>query len=252
MKNLWIKKLHLMKNLLMAIVVILLFWVLGLGIIDLKGNPFGDDLPGIPSTTDTIVRRLDDIDPFGPPGGTGTIDIELVALSLNKIDPIDLSGIGLPGLFGDLYITINKDNLSQILTQPGDLPDSPGKMLVNHEDSNGGTFDVAFADLSDAGVVPPEFQSLLTPGGGVTALATLTLLGGDPANPLDVLFAGPAPRLTLWSTGTWEHDPFSDFFITSIEHHCPFPECHPTAYVPSPGGVAVLGLGGLMVLRRRR
>ena len=51
------------------------------GIVPLQGVPLTPFIPGL-GDTDTIVERLDGIDPFDVPTGVDTIDIELVALSL--------------------------------------------------------------------------------------------------------------------------------------------------------------------------
>ncbi len=53
---------------------------LGLGVVDLLGNP----IPGQPGNADTIVERLTGLNS----SQTGTIDIELVALSLRSVDPV--------------------------------------------------------------------------------------------------------------------------------------------------------------------
>lgn len=220
----------------------------GLGVIDLRGVSFGNLVPGAPSRTDTIVRRLQGLGPPFDQGDTGIIDIELVALQLRSVDPIDLGG----GNFGELHITVNRDGLVPGLAQPDALAPSIGRMEIRHEDPDGGTFSAIFGDVSDAGLVPAEFHPLLTPGGGVFADAIMTVVGGDPGDPGDVVFSMGAPGLVLWSTGSWRHDPFSDFFITEIEHFCPFESCHPTEYVPAPGVLPVLAAAGLLASRRRR
>lgn len=242
----------------------------GLGVVGLKGLPF--PLPPIPFPfpipdpnqfpVDTIVERLGNIDPFNPPGGSGVIEIELVALHLTSIEPIDLTPLGGPfiGVPADLHTIINKDGLIPGLPQPDPLPPSIGKMEIRHEfgplptDDFGGTFDSIFGSPGDLNV-PLDLQGLLVPGGGIIADAIFTVVGGDPANPLDVLFSAPAPRLTTWSQdSTWEHTPFTDFQVTSIDHDCSFPECHPVEPVtitPEPGTLSLLALGGLMLARQR-
>jgi hypothetical protein len=96
----------------------------GAGVISLQGVPLG--IPGL-GNTDTIVQRLDGIAPFDPPAGVGTIDIELVALSLTSVAPVDLG-------FGGLY------DLA-VLGGSNFLPQPTGEMTVRHEHANGGTFD---------------------------------------------------------------------------------------------------------------
>ena len=93
-----------------------------IGIVQLEGVPIG------PGNTDTIVERLQGIDPLDFPTGVDTIDIELVALSLRSAAPIDIEGT----LF-DLDVT------SGFLLGE---PDNPlGQMTIFHTDPNGGTFD---------------------------------------------------------------------------------------------------------------
>jgi len=244
---------------------------LGLGIVDLRGVrfpfppfPFPDPFPDpFLFPVDTIVERLGNIDPFDPPGGVGTVDIEIVALHLVSVAPIDLTPLGGPftGLDADLHTIINKDGIIPGLPQPDPLPPSIGKMEIRHEfgplptDDFGGTFDSIFGSPGDLNV-PLDLQGLLVPGGGVTADAIFTIVGGDPANPLDVLFSAVAPRLTIWSEdSTWRHTGATDFQVTGIDHDCSFPACHPVdpvSAVPEPTTLTLLALGGLMLARRRR
>lgn len=86
-----------------------------IGLVELEGVPIG------PGNADTIVERLGGINPFNV-GDTDTIDIELVALSLKSVDPVDIGGD-----FFDLVVT--------------GLPSPTGTMTVRHEVADGGTFD---------------------------------------------------------------------------------------------------------------
>lgn len=61
------------------------FGVPDIGIVDFTGDPIG------PGGTDTIVRRLDDAE-LPSEGSDGIIDIELVALSLTSVSPVDIGG----------------------------------------------------------------------------------------------------------------------------------------------------------------
>ena len=100
---------------------------------------------------DTVVRRLADADP--QPGAPDTIPIELVALSLRSVDPVNLGG----NLF-DLQVIGGTDLL------PGP-PVSPGVMTIFREDPaiDGGTFDsflpVAFKLIFTARNPNPAFPS---------------------------------------------------------------------------------------------
>lgn len=229
----------------------------GLGIVPLQGIPLPPlpfPFPPIPFPVDTIVERK--LGVVLPPGGEPeVIDIEIVALSLKSIDPIDLTPLGGPftGLDADLWTIIDKDDLFPSLPQPDILPPSIGKMRIGHEDPNGGLFDSIFGAPGDLNV-PLDLLDLLIPGGGIIADAIFTTVGGDPANPADVLFSTLAPRLTIWSqASTWQHTAFTDFQVTAIDHNCSFPQCHPVNPVrPEPTTLALLALGGLMLTRRRR
>lgn len=120
---------------------------LGLGIIDVEGVPIGPNAFG-PDDADTIVQRLDGINPF-PVGGSDTI--EIIALSLTSIDPVDLTPLGGPfiGVFSDLYATINEGGLIPQIPQPDALQPSIGRMEINHEILSGGTFKSCFGDPGD-------------------------------------------------------------------------------------------------------
>lgn len=81
--------------------------------------------------TDTIVQRLAPASAPTPPGGSSTIPIELVSLSLVSVNPINL-GAGT----NFYYITLQ--------SQRGG-PTSPGQMAINFDSGNGGgTFDSFF------------------------------------------------------------------------------------------------------------
>ncbi|OUR77063.1 hypothetical protein A9Q83_12655 [Alphaproteobacteria bacterium 46_93_T64] len=100
----------------------------GSAIIDLGGIlgvvPFESDPIG-PGNTDTIVERLTGL----PDGGTGTIEIELVALSLQSVDPV---GVG--GVFFDIDIILD------------DTAPSLGQINILTHDSTGGTYN-SFIDI---------------------------------------------------------------------------------------------------------
>jgi hypothetical protein len=57
--------------------------------------------------TDTIIRRLDEATSFGG-ASQDTIAIEMVALQLRSIDPVDLSQVGLQGT-GELFLTLQSN-----------------------------------------------------------------------------------------------------------------------------------------------
>jgi len=89
-----------------------------LGLVELEGLPIG------PGNTDTIVERLGGIDPFNVTDLNVLIDIQLVELSLQSVDPVDIGGTDF-----DLVVT--------------ELPSAIGQMFVSHEVADGGTFDAS-------------------------------------------------------------------------------------------------------------
>ena len=99
-----------------------------IGIVPLEGDP-GPLAPlGNLGNTDTIVERLQGSGaPFDPPTDLVVIDIELVALSLRSVSPVDISGT----LF-DLELISGS-----LLGEPGN---PTGSMTIRHENSAGGSF----------------------------------------------------------------------------------------------------------------
>ena len=223
--------------------------VFGLGNVVLEGNSslLG---PGL-GNTDTIVVRKDPINPFSL-GNSDTIDIELVALSLQSVTPVNLTPLGGPfsGVMADMYITINHTqpyfdalgnpvfdgsgvtNKFPDLPQPDTTHLSTGTMNIAHTSATGGTFTSSFPNIF--------------------ADAIFTVVGGDPNDIFDILFSQAAPAITLNSSGTWTHNqpanypinsmfPAGEFFISDIDHtgpHQPLP-----SIVPTPSTLVMLGLG---------
>src|SRR5205823_4781309 len=91
---------------------------LGGGRLDLISRPLG--FTG--GDTDTIVQRLAGIDPL-PVGGQGTIPIQIVALSLESVNPVP---IGLSSFF-DVFVSLAG-------------PQAVGTMTIRHVNADGGTF----------------------------------------------------------------------------------------------------------------
>jgi len=126
---------------------------IGAGIVPLRGNAIG------PGNTDTIVERLDGINPFNV-GDTDTIDIEIVALSLVSVDPITIGTADF-----DLDVTLSGN------------PQVIGSMTITHGQPNGGTF---------SAVLP------------VDTIVTLTDVS-NPLNTFNVPFIDTFTSNGLWS-----------------------------------------------------
>ncbi len=182
---------------------------LGLGSVDLLGNP----IPGEPGGADTIVERLTGLGD----GEIGTIDIELVALSLRSVDPVALN-IGTGDAFFDLFVTLDESmsSLGQIT-------------ILTHDDAAGGGTFVSFFDV----FVQLDFI-------GTSTGFPLTLFGsdvlGEPAEP-----------------NQWIHTENDDFRPVGVTRHTgPHPET--VSVVPAPPALPLflIGLAGLVGLMRRR
>ncbi len=227
----------------------------GLGIVPLVGAPGLMNFGGA-DIVDTIVRRVDPI-PLNAGDGPTTIDIEIVALSLTSIDPVDLTPLGgsFTGVLSDLFITIDPGNAFPTLPVPNILNPSIGNMAVDHAGANGGNFNSCFGEFGECGGVF---------GGGIFADGIFTVVGGDPNNPLDVLLFQPADRIVLASTGTWSHTqpvgdqhngsyPAGQFYIESIVHTGPHQPVVASA-VPVPAAVWLFGSGliALMGIAKRK
>ncbi|NJO16257.1 MAG: hypothetical protein HC877_11045 [Thioploca sp.] len=165
-------------------------------LVPLEGNPalFPSVLSG--RGADTIVERKQGIDPFDPPGGVGTVDIELVALSLKSTVSFDGTPLGILGMV-DLYVIVKKalpidfPNLPQLCTT---VSSSTSSMTIKHTTDNGGTF-----------------TSNLT----VDACLIFVTAGGNVNNPADVvdfrplssILPDPADRTLRATDVPWSHTP---------------------------------------------
>lgn len=165
----------------------------GIGIVPLRGLAFG------PGSTDTIVLRKSGIDPFAV-GDSGSVPIEIVALSLISVNPIPVGSnsfdlhIFVNNLIEDIPASGGNDDgncevgetcrpaAGAALPQTTNLPASTGTATIRHEGTNGGTFD-SFFDVF--------FEIRLTP------------VGGDIENPFAVDFG----QIHFQSNGGhWCHD----------------------------------------------
>jgi hypothetical protein len=176
---------------------------------------------------DTIVQRLEQANVAGD-GQTDTIDIELVALQLVSVDPVDL-GAGL----GDHYITLQTGQSSM------------GTMAITFDNQDGGTFDSffdVFFDLRFGGVNGPILLSdglrmtssdnewgRIAPGGAVVLEDVNYLLNGT--------------------------DTAGDFWpLFPVKHNAFGAGHHTVNTIPEPATLTLglLGLGTAVSMLRRR
>jgi hypothetical protein len=230
------------------------------------------------------------MDPGPPEGGTGIIDIELVALHLKSVAPVDPDGLG-PAPIGDLHITIDSSDRfftsgpSGTTPHPAgtgagpsffDLPVLPsppsiGNMSMTHGGPGahlGADMKACFGNPAGCDAMPSGFGAGLgVPGGGIYATAILVVPGGDPADPADVLAIMPAPPATLASMGSYLHtmmlpDEYGGAILGTIMHDGPHPHTQPVpdminrGVVPEPATAllalcAIFGFGVVRICRRR-
>jgi hypothetical protein len=253
---------------------------LGGGPIPLQGVPLPNFALGL---TDTVVARMD---PGPPAGGTGIIDIELVALHLRSVNPIDVDpGLGI--VLADLHITLDSSdrfftgstpkpdgtgagpklfNLP-VLPSPTPIPPSIGLMELMHGGPGphtGATMRASFGDPAFSDSTGPLFGAGLgLPGGGIYSTATAVIPGGNPANPSDVLAQMPAPQVMLASNGIYVHtslnpSEYGGIILAAIQHIGPHPNTIPVAdSIPEASSAlfvlcAATGCGAVAYCRRRR
>ena len=197
-----------------------------IGIVGLEGVPIG------PGTTDTIVERKEGL----ASGTSGTIDIELVALSLRSVAPVNIGGT----LF-DLDV-ISGSLLGE--------PDNPlGNMTITHNDPNGGTF---------VAVLPVDAKLTFTDVGN--PLNTNVQFFNDIFNSQGLWSHTPAagyPNSSTFPSGGFYPgvDPNTGQPVVTLESTSTLNAEHRVVpAIPEPGTLAILGLGlvGLGVSRRKR
>lgn len=181
--------------------------------------------PVVPGTTaDTVVERLQGIDPF-PIGGMGTIDIVLRQLSLQSIAPVNINGT-----FFDVFATATPNQ---------DL----GTMTIFHSTPTGGTFNSILPVNALLTLIPVGGGAPITMNFSTTLRASCTWSHNRPPN---------YPNLPNFPSG--------GFFPTILcveSSDIGGPEVHvvaPAENVPEPATLLLLasGLAGFAGFRRKQ
>ena len=210
--------------------------------ISFEGIPLGPyDFGGPPEIqetdfTDTTVERLEPA-VVGGPGQTATVEIEIIALQLRSVDPVDL------GAGTDFhYVTLQSTRGGQAST---------GMMDIEFDDENGGLFASFFEvhfDIRIGALNGPIIFSdwlgmtssnnpwgRIPPPGAVIIPGVNHLLKGDGTVDQD-FWPGTWPNGV--NAGPIEHD------ASGAAHHI--------VDNPEPAAMVLLALGSLGVVRRKR
>jgi hypothetical protein len=215
-----------------------------IGMVTLMGDPIG------PGNTDTIVKRIDDIPGLINVGDSGTTEIELVALSLKSVDPVDIGGINYDlQVIGGSGTDLNSDPIDELQAMGFNIPQDPGLMTIYLEDPNGGVFDAMLPVAANL-----IFTEVGNPGG---------------PNDFTQYFSEVFPSV---SPGSWSHTPAPNDqhngkfpagnFYAAVDPISGDPVVHSTGphtvepSTPEPSTILLLGAGivGLfgVIYRQRR
>jgi hypothetical protein len=170
-------------------------------------EPFTGDiaLEGIPinpwayGEASTLIARSDEpIQPGDPHGTVGIADVELVALSLRSLAPIEVITFGLPAHW-DVAVTLS------------DTPAGPGTLTATKTHCNGGTFDMTLP-------VNPQLTFTKVDGPGSTPGTTVTLDAAAEGEPPLVLTTEGAPWVhSVWDMDVYIYAPFNGTFVPGVE-----------------------------------
>ncbi len=196
--------------------------------VDFEGDPLGTFDFGsgaVPvGTIDTIIERKQ-LANLG--GGSDTIDIEIVALQLRSVAPVDL---GLGGGFEDIFIALNAD-LGSSMT-----------IIDTGEGLPHGTFDstlhFSFDVIGSVGGFYTTLEKTITATGQEWQHAPT---GGPQIDGINHLLNGVDVSNDFWPVGLVIHD---DGTGTAI---------HTARVIPEPGSfmLLIVGLAGLMARSRK-
>lgn len=186
--------------------------------------------------TDTIVQRLDDV--TAPAGGTGTTDLEILALQLRSVGLVDFTKFGGTGT-GRAFITLQSNPPQGGNSGSMDITFDPNATADNQFGTFDSTLNVSF-DIRKNGLK-----------GKIVASDTITLTSTD------VPWTHVAPPGALLINGVNHFlngtDDKNDFFASPNEAHFSGGNHKVrTSGVPEPAGLTLLGIGALIVLGHAR
>ena len=204
-----------------------------------------EGVPVLPSelgNTDTIVERLQGGNI--PATGSLTIDVEMVALHLRSIEPVELPF----GTF-ELHFTIDRDDqFDELPADPG-IPVSKGRMRILGATES---FEDCWGEIADLFI---ECLTLGLPGGGIFVSAFAVPPGHSFPGPTVIALTNNDPvlhalfRIVLacdalfctWTTSPEEPTahtpefPSGDWFTLGVRHQGPHPSVKP-AWPTDPDG----------------
>lgn len=225
----------------------------GIGPVQLEGLPF-DTGAGDRGNVDTILLRRGPALTLNGIGDSGSMPLELVALSLRSVAPVQIS----PGVFADVHVNVNKP-IEDIgapggnddgACDPGEsctaanperpldaLPASAGALTITRTGENGGTFDSFFDVFAEITLTLPGTDTVI---GSSTFQDTFVQQSGLWASTPGV---GDAHTAQLPAGG----------FLPGVVAELALLASHRAgpAIVPEPATLALFGLGALWLSRRR-